>query len=118
MLLDVLYAPFLAPLILCVTAPAYVALFWLWGRLCGRHPWLDRSGRSILVGTALMSLPPALATAVVCGHGPLGVFYGDVLAWLPFCIAMVWGAMVSPRWLLHSLRPGVFSETPHGACRT
>lgn len=112
MFLYVLYSPFLAPLIVLATAPAYVALFWLWGRVCGRYPWVDAGWKSILAVAGAVSVPAALATAVLCSRGPLGVQYDDLFTWLPFCIAMFWGAIAFPRWLLDSLHPGAFSE-PH-----
>ena len=34
----------------------------------------------------------------------------DAATWLPFCVAMFFGAIVGPRWLLESLQPGAFLE--------
>ena len=110
MFLYVLYSPFLAPLTICAVTPVYVALFWLWERVCRRYPRVDRSWKSILGTAVIISVPPALATAYLCAQGPLGVQARDLIAWLPFCIAMFWGAIASPRWLFDSLHPGAFSE--------
>ena len=116
MLLYELYTPFLAPLIVLVTGPAYIALFWLWGRVCRRRPWVDAGWKPILVAAATGSLPPAMATAAICARGPAGIEPVDVLTWLPFCVAMFSGAIALPRWLLDSLHPGVFSEHSDRTC--
>lgn len=113
MFLYLLYSPFLAPLIIGAVAPGFAVVFWLWGRMCVRHPWIDQGWKPILATAAIMSLPPAAAVAALCARGPLGVTYGDWATWLPFCLAILSGAMVLPRWLVDSLHPGAFAEA-HG----
>ena len=64
----------------------------------------------IATAAAIISVPPAIAVAAFCAEGPLGVQYADLLRWLPFCLATLWTAIVSPRWLLDSLQPRAFSH--------
>jgi len=109
MLLYVIYSPFLALVIVSVLGPAYLVAFWLWARVCTRYPSLDR-WRNILVIAGIVSVAPSIATAAYCARGPLGVPWDIFLTWLPFCLAMFWGAVVIPRWLVDSLRPGVFAH--------
>jgi len=104
-----LYSPFLAPLIIFVTVPAYVVLLWLWSWVCRRHPWVDARWSSILAATGVMSLPLAVLTAALCARGPIGVDYRALLVWAPCTVAMFWAALALPRWLLDSLHAGVFS---------
>jgi hypothetical protein len=110
MLLYVLYSPLLAPIVAGVVAPGYAVVFWVWERSCRRYPALDDGWRSIATAAAIISVPPAVAVSAFCAQGPLGVQYADLLRWLPFCLATLWTAIVSPRWLLDSLQPRAFSH--------
>ena len=114
MLLYVLYSPVLAPLIIFVVAPIYILAFWFWGRACLRKSWRDTAGAIVMSGLVI-SVVPAVVVAVSCAWRPSGVRLDEVFTWLPFCLAIFWGAVTLPRWLFDSLRPGVFSRSQSGA---
>lgn len=110
MFLYVFYSPFLAPVIICAVAPGYVAAFWLWSWACARYPWLDRGWKPTFTFAGVVSLVLAIPAAAICARGPLGVPRFELFTWLPFCLAVFWGAIVVPRWLLDFLQQGRFSE--------
>jgi len=116
MLVYVFYSPILAPLIIVVTAPAYVGLFWFWGRVCQRHPSVDTRWRTIATFALAASVVPAVAVAILFACVPAGVELGHLVVWVPCCLVMFWGAIVAPRWLFDSLHLGAFSE-PVGEAR-
>jgi len=93
-----------------VTAPAYVTAFWLWGRASRRHSWVDSGWTPILGLSGAISVAPAIAVAALLARGPSRVQFGDFVWWVPWCVAVFWGAIALPRWLLDSLHPGIFSE--------
>jgi len=104
------YAPLLAPLIILVSTPVYIVIFWCWTLACRRHPAIDSTWAPILASAGIASLVPGAVTAMLCARGPLGVDPNDLFAWFCCSLVMFWGAMVLPRWLLDSMPPGVFTE--------
>jgi hypothetical protein len=88
-----------------------------WLAVARRFPTLERSWRSLVVGTALMAAVcfPVIGSLSFTAWNPTSV--RDYLATLLLMAGGTSAALLLPRWLFRSLEPGAFAPSPDGRSR-
>jgi hypothetical protein len=91
----------------------YAILLSLWPRIASAFPQVERTKGALFLVTGGLALPLVLvvmhAFASASPFASAG-YWAQVRRVLPFVVLACWGALLLPRLLLPSLRPGIFLQ--------
>jgi hypothetical protein len=108
-LLGALIMWFFGSVVTFVLAPAYLILLLLWPRLCAAFPSVERSRRGLLIGTAGLAFPGALAISLAAEMASTD--------WAAFPLVLTqafvsgWAALAIPRLLDDRLQLGAMRKS-------
>ena len=92
-------------------APPYLLVILMWSRLGPRLGQLESTRRGTVLSGLILAAPAGLVAAVSYGTmaTPQGYQGGELIAFSATILAVVFTALMLPRLLARSLRPGAFS---------
>ena len=81
-----------------------------WPLAARRWPRIETSRSGFLVATGLLALPPMIVAPPLAAGFPFGSsdYFREFLIWLVPVSVMSWGGLAVPRFLVSSLRLGLF----------